>query len=219
MLDRLFRRFRRAPLLRSSADLAGILRGAANMATDPAIAREYRESASAIERAAQLTQRHSDAPTADALQYALGRVELNVHEQQSDLLDLLKEQHALLKDQGAAVAGLRADFQETAETLDDWRHATDARLDSFERRMSTSDRDRADIHSELLIAQKERQQLIVQITQLSSQFDQLTAFRDRMEALLAGAIPREQVNAYIAKIERHEQILNERSERSEEAGG
>lgn len=202
-------RRRRTPLMRSSEELAKLLRGAAVVAADPAIAEEYRTSADALDRVAALTRRHSDAPTADALQWALGRVELNVNEHQVELFDLLKAQHALLKDQGAAVAELRADFHTTAESLDDWRQATDDRLESFERRMSTSERDRGSIHAELREAQEERQQLIGQLDKLTTDF---MAFRERIEQLISQALPPEQVAGYIEMIERHEQALRARDQ-------
>lgn len=188
-------RRRRDPIIRSTAELATLLKDAAAVAPDEQLAAEYRQSAAALERAARLTQRHGDAPTRDALQYVTGRVELNLREYLDDQHEMLKAQYGLLKDQGAAVAGLRADFQEIAETLDDWRQATDARLDAFERRMSRSEHDRADLHTE--------------VQALASDF---SAFRARVEQLISQALPPERVADYIEMIERHEQALKERGE-------
>lgn len=201
-----FRR-RRDPLVRSTAELAALLRDAAGVAPDEQLANEYRLSAEALERAAQRTQRHGDAPTRDALTYITGNAVLNIREYLDDQHEMLKAQYALLIDQGAAVAALRADFQETAETLSDWRAATDDRLTSFEQRMTTSERDRSDIHTELQAAQQERQQLIGQLDQLTTDF---LAFRERIEVLINQALPPEQVANYITMIERHEQALADR---------
>lgn len=125
MLERLFRRYR-PQLPTSSAELAEALRTAAQFADSDSAKLEYTNAADALDRAITHTRQHGDEPTRDALAYALGRAELNLKDQMSELIEVTKEIHINVQDvqatqteQGAVVFALRAEFQQVGERLND----------------------------------------------------------------------------------------------------
>lgn len=148
MLDRLFRRHR-PQLPTSSAELAEALRTAAQFADSESAKLEYQAAADALDRAITHTRQHGDEPTRDALAYALGRAELNLKDQMSELIEVSKEMLLSVQglekgqsEQGAAVGALRAEFQSFGENLSD-------RIGGLEDRMDSSEKDRAQINFRL----------------------------------------------------------------------
>src|SRR5215207_7422892 len=109
MIARLFRRHT-PQLPTSSAELSEVLRAAAPFADTDEARQEYLAAADALDRAITITRQHGDEPTRDALAYALGRAELNLKDQLSELIEVSKDTHLLVQGQGAAVESLRAEF-------------------------------------------------------------------------------------------------------------
>lgn len=132
MLARLFRRHR--PVLpSSSAELAEALRAAAPFADGDDVRAEYLAAADALDRAIAQTRAHGDEPTRDALAYALGRAELNLKDQLSELIEVSKETQMLIQGQGAAITGLRAEFHDGMQAFGERLNDVETRTDALER--------------------------------------------------------------------------------------
>lgn len=146
----MFARFFRKPIPTlpvTTTELSAALRVAQQFADGDAAKLEYGAAADALDRAVTLTRKHGDAPTRDALAYALGRAELNLKDELREVVDVGRDTHLLVQevhqaqvDQGAAVGALRAEFRAFGEDVSD-------RLTAVERRMDVSEADRKDIHA------------------------------------------------------------------------
>lgn len=130
----------------STAELSAALRVAQQFADGESAKLEYGAAADALDRAITHTRKYADAPTRDALAYALGRAELNLKDELRELIEVGRETHMLVQgvhvaqsEQGAAVAGLRATFQQFSEQLS-------LRIGGLEQRMDASEADRKNIH-------------------------------------------------------------------------
>lgn len=197
MFDHLFRRNKIPRLPVTTAELSEALRVAAKYADGESAQLEYNRAADALDRAIVHTKRHADAPTRDAVAYALGRAELNLQDQLRDLIEVSRETHLLVQgvhsaqsEQGAAVGELRAEFQSFGKSLTE-----------LESRIRTSDDDRRDLrqtinrHHEESHADRERIQ------------NQLNALETDVRAAMSQALGSARVDELVAMIERHETIL------------
>lgn len=140
-----FRRFLPNQLLASTSDVSEALRAASQYADSDDIRLEYTAAADALDRAIAHAKRYGSKSERDAVTYALGRAQINVRAQMSELIETTKEIHVLMQDvhgaqteQGAAVGELRAEFQKFGE---DMSH----RMGGLEQRMDASETDRKNI--------------------------------------------------------------------------
>jgi hypothetical protein len=155
MFARLFGRFR-PPLPATSAELSEALRTAAQFADSDAARLEYTNAADALDRAITYTNHHGDEPTRDALAYALGRAELNLKDQMTELIDISKDTHIIVQgvqitvqgvekeqsEQGAAVVALRAEFLTFGETVSSRMLDIEAHAVALEARVTAHDQSR-----------------------------------------------------------------------------
>lgn len=190
-----FRRPKQKP--RDTREMIRVLRAAAQFSDDTAQRIEYNQAADALDRVISAAARHSDAPTRDAFSYALGRAELDLGDKLTELIEVTKETHIIVQgvektqtEQGAAVSGLRAEFQAFGEDMS-------GRITGLEERMDTSETDRRSLHE--------------QNDRLEQKFNKLEL--DIRRALDRAMTP-ERVAELVAMIERHEQMLGGTTEAS-----
>jgi hypothetical protein len=201
MLARLFRRH--SPQLpSSSAELADALRAAAPFADSDDARNEYIAAADALDRAITSTRQHGDEPTRDALAYALGRAELNLKDQLSELIEVVKEDHILIQDihtgqadQGAAVTALRAEFRDGMQLVGERLTDVEGRATVLETTVAAHDRS--------------RDQSIEERRLLRRDMDESKAHRAKLQATL------DQIDKRLAEIERLLELAGDHHE----AGG
>lgn len=193
MLARLFRRHR-PQLPSSSAELAEALRAAAPFADSDDARQEYLAAADALDRAITITRQHGDEPTRDALAYALGRAELNLKDQLSELIEVSKDTHLLVQGQGAAVESLRAEFHNGIQAVGE-------RLTDVEGRTMQ-------LETTVAAHEQSRVQSVEERRQLRMDMDESKQHRARLQQAL------EQIDARLAAIEQLLAAANQH-----EAGG
>lgn len=170
MLDRLFRRRHTPQLPTSSAELAEALRTAAQFADSDSAKLEYTTAADALDRAVAHTRAHGDAPTRDALAYALGRAELNLKEQLSELIEVSKETHLIVQDVqaaqqtahpqiGEALAGIAILKKEWSD-WEAWRGRVEATIGGFMESRDLSLADRAELKQ--VVAEIDKRLIVVE---------------------------------------------------------
>jgi hypothetical protein len=219
-------RHREHPPLASS-DFVAALRAAAHYAASDEARIEYHAAADALDRAIGHTRRHGDDTTRDDLAYALGRAQLNLREQLTELIEINKDTHLLVQgvhedqqQQGAAVLALRDEFQTLGESLS-------GRMASFEARMGMSEQDRAALHEQIdaltrsadqrhADSQQDRQELREQQEEIARQMEQMAGHIAQVLALLDPALTRERQQELIATVM---ELKNWKDQQSQPASG
>jgi hypothetical protein len=144
MLTRFFNRIfgYRSAAPRSTGEMSRVLRVAAKFSDTSEVQALYTQAADSLDRVIAETERHSDAPSRDAMAYALGRAELDLGDKLTELIEVSKEDHMLITDmhatqarQGEAAGTQRDEFQAFVanltlyrDTLETWRQEVDATL-------------------------------------------------------------------------------------------
>jgi hypothetical protein len=172
MLKRLFRSSRLVALPRSSAELAQALRAASQYADGDAARLEYTTAADALDRAVA-HGRKADAPTRDAFAYALGRAELDLKEQMTELIELVKndridvqaiertgqETHEAMRLLGQSFHAFGESLNEWRTNMDDWRMNVDRTLESFQSSRDASIVERGELRTLYEESRTDRKQI------------------------------------------------------------
>ncbi len=172
----------------SSAEIAEVLRAAAPFADTDETRAEYIAAADALDRVITQTRRHGSEPTRDALAYALGRAELNMKDQISELIEVSKETHLLVQgvhtaqaEQGAVVFELRAGFQSVGERITD----NTLRIADLEKKTAEHDRTRDQSIEDRRLLRQDMDESKAHRTRIQRTLDELNEAIARIELQLS----------------------------------
>ena len=115
--------------------------------------------------------------SADNVQVAIWQLGEQLREGQGETNDMISEAVSLIRGQGAELSAARADFREIAETVSDiqlWRADVDADRESFKQSRAASIEERRTLFAQYEESKQDRAKLHEQLTELSSQVEQLS---------------------------------------------
>ena len=203
MFNRLFRP-RHKP--RSTREMIRVLRAAAQFSDQFDQRTEYEQAADALERVIEASERHSDAPTRDAFAYALGRAELDLGDKLTELIEVVKDTHVNVQDvqstvreQGAVVVELRAEFHDGVQALGERVSNNEGRIEGLETRAGQ-------LEQKVAAHDDSRDQSIQERKMLREDMDESKAHRARIQTQLDGL-----TNA-VQRIEQLLEVANDQHE-------
>lgn len=208
----------RLPL--GSSELASALRAAARLSESPDAAIEYTAAADALDRAITHTRRKGDGPTRDELAYALGRAQLGLRDQLTELIEIVKGDRVDFQDLGGSIADLKAAMGEMFSSLGE---SLNERLTDLELRIATvegtvaqhdasraaSIAERAELRRDMAESQAHRRRiqetLDTELPEIREELAEIRATLDRLvppDAIQAVATAQAEQAARIAALER-----------------